>query len=378
MKKYLLLFAAFFFSNSVYAASIYEFDPNHTNITWSANHFGFSNPSGKFTESSGFMIIDEANPQNSSVQITIKTASVQSGFTAFDERLKTKDFLNVEKFPEAKFVSRNVIVQGRTAKVTGDFTLLGVTQTITLNVRLNRIGINSYTQKKTVGFSAKTSFKRSDFFMTFGTPGISDNVKIDIEAEAILSDKQSIEKPAVNSEDVSLIKKNLFDKNAWQIIPKNSAINFATTRDNSPVLGSFKKFNGLISFDSKDISNSAVSIDIDVSSISGSLGDAISILKTSDWFDFAQFPKANFTANSFVKNGNNQFIAKGNLILKGRTVPTDVFFNLGNYTDAGGSVNGYTKIKRSDFGIGNQDARKAGGVQDEVTIKFTINAAKVE
>ncbi|MDX2082373.1 MAG: YceI family protein [Rickettsiales bacterium] len=190
----LIFFSQFFLNNffdkyflqSANAAEIYEFDPLHTNIVWFANHFGFSNPSGKFTKASGKIIIDEANPQNSQVEVVIDINSLQTGLSEFDAHLKNENFFNVEKFPQARFVSKKIIVNGKNAIVSGDFTLLGVTKSIILNVKLNKIGLNNYTQRKTVGFSANTEIKRSDFGMNFGIGGISDKVKISIEVEAFL------------------------------------------------------------------------------------------------------------------------------------------------------------------------------------------------
>ena len=109
--------------------------------------------------------------------------------------MKGKDFLNVEKFPTAKFVSTKVkITKDKRAEVTGDLTLLGVTKSVILDVKLNKIAIHQYTQRKTVGFSAKTSIKRSDFGMTFGIGAVSDEVKLSIESEAVLEEPEKAAK----------------------------------------------------------------------------------------------------------------------------------------------------------------------------------------
>ncbi len=177
-------------SLSAHAAETYNLDPSHTNITWHANHFGFSNPSGKFAKTEGVLTLDEAKPANSKVEVTISTASIVTGIDKFDEHLKSDDFFKVVKFPEAKFVSQKVDLKGRdAAKVTGNLTLLGVTKPITLDVKLNKIGENPINKKKTAGFSASTTIKRSDFGINYALPGVSDEVKIDIESEANLADK---------------------------------------------------------------------------------------------------------------------------------------------------------------------------------------------
>jgi len=186
MKKLLpTALAALLLSLPANAADTYQFDPNHTNINWSANHFGFSNPSGKFNDVSGKLILDEKNPQNSSVDVVIKIASLNTGLSKFDKHLKSADFFNFDKYETAKFTSTSVKVLGKNkAKITGDFTLLGVTKPLTLDVKLNKIGLNQFTQVKTAGFSASGVIKRSEFDMNYGVPGVSDEVKLEIEAEA--------------------------------------------------------------------------------------------------------------------------------------------------------------------------------------------------
>lgn len=173
----------------------FKFDPSHTQIVWSVDHFGFSHPAGKFVDIAGTVTLDEAKPAQSSVEVTIKTAAFISGIDKLDEHMKGKDFLNVEKFPTAKFVSTKVkITKDKRAEVTGELTLLGVTKSVILDVKLNKIAIHQYTQRKTVGFSAKTSIKRSDFGMTFGIGAVSDEVKLSIESEAVLEEPEKATK----------------------------------------------------------------------------------------------------------------------------------------------------------------------------------------
>lgn len=173
----------------------YVFDKYHTNILWFASHFGFSDSEGQFAEFDGSITLDESRPENSSVEITIKTASVLTGILKFDEHLKSKDFFNSEKFPEAKFTSNGIEITGEnTAMVHGDLTLLGKIRPVILDVTLNKIGKNPFTQQKTAGFTAKTTIKRSEFGMTYGLPGVPDEVKIHIETELLLADPPVLDK----------------------------------------------------------------------------------------------------------------------------------------------------------------------------------------
>ena len=186
MKKLALLTAAvLLLAVPAFAADTYQLDPNHTNIIWKAGHFGFSNPDGKFASASGTVTFDQVNPANSKVEVSINTAAVVTGIPKFDEHLRSADFFNVEKFPAATFVSDKVEVTGEnTAKVHGTFTLLGVARPVVLDVRLNQVGENPMSKNPTVGFSATTVIKRSEFGMTYAVPNVTDEVQISIEAEA--------------------------------------------------------------------------------------------------------------------------------------------------------------------------------------------------
>lgn len=168
-------------------AEEYELDPTHTSLTWTADHFGFSHPSGKFTALSGRVMLDEQQPENSHVAITIDTASVLTGIPKFDEHLRSADFFDVKQFGSAAFTSDSVVLSGAdSAKVAGKLTLHGVTRPVTLDVKLNKIGENPVTRRKTAGFTASTRIRRSDFNMNYALPGVADEVKIHIETEAVL------------------------------------------------------------------------------------------------------------------------------------------------------------------------------------------------
>ncbi|EKD74288.1 MAG: hypothetical protein ACD_45C00008G0008 [uncultured bacterium] len=187
MKRILIGFFTLFlcfFSLAVYALETYNLDPNHTYLLWHTSHFGFSEQSGKWP-ASGVLLLDEKNPENSKVNVTVRIEDLATSLAEFDKHLKGKLFLNVEQFPVATFVSDKIVVTGKkTAKVTGMLTLHGVTKSIMLSVKFNKKGINPVNDKETVGFSATTTLKRSDFGMTALLPGVGDDVKIEIEAEA--------------------------------------------------------------------------------------------------------------------------------------------------------------------------------------------------
>ncbi len=168
------------------AADTYSLDASHTAITWHINHFGFSNPSGKFMNVKGTLLLDEENPAASKVNVTIPIETINTGVAKLDEHLKGSEFFDVTSFPNATFISNKVEITGeKTAIVHGDLSLHGITKPVILDVTLNKLAPNMF-KKQTAGFTAKTIIKRSDFGMTTYLPGLGDEVKITIESEANL------------------------------------------------------------------------------------------------------------------------------------------------------------------------------------------------
>jgi polyisoprenoid-binding protein YceI len=369
LKKLPAIFLVFCFANPANAADLYRFDPNHTSINFSANHFGFSNPSGKFTDIEGTLTLDENNPQNSSVEVTIKTAAIVTGLDKFDEHLKSRDFLYVEQFPTAKFVSTAVIPSGKnSAKVQGKLSLLGFTKPVSLDVRLNKTGLNPVNQRKTVGFSATAIIKRSEFGIEFGLPGVSDDVKLIIESEANLVSSYSASPDGMAA--------NINSAGEWKIMPQKSKIEFRAHHQDSFINGSFKRFRGKINFDPNQLQKSQVKIDIDTGSVEISFDEATNTVKSTKWLAVSTFPTATFTAGKFTSFGGKKFRADGQLTIKGNTVPLSIDFVFEEYSKIYARAVGTALIKRSLFEIGDKDPKKANDIKDEVDVIFTINAEK--
>ena len=170
----------------VLAADTYKLDPMHTSIVFHVNHFGFSNPSGKFMNVDGTLILDQQNPAASKVNVTIPIAMIDTDIPKLDEHLKSKEFFDAATYPTATFVSTKVDVTGKdTAIVHGTLTLHGVSKPVDLNVQLNKIGEN-FMKQPTAGFSASATIKRSDFGITTYLPALGDDVRLDIQSEANL------------------------------------------------------------------------------------------------------------------------------------------------------------------------------------------------
>ena len=191
MKNILLAAAILMTATPTFAADTYTIDPNHTAVEWSLSHFGFSNPSGKFYAKEGTLVLDQANPEKSRIEVSFIINDMVTGIPKLDEHLKGADFFDTAKFPTATFKSTKIVRTGdTTAEVTGDLTLHGVTKPVTLRMILNKIGDNMM-KLKTAGFSGITTVKRSDFGMNSFLPGLGDEVSLVIESEATLADVQT-------------------------------------------------------------------------------------------------------------------------------------------------------------------------------------------
>lgn len=167
------------------APATYTVDPTHTFVTFEAKHFGTSTNRGRFDKKSGTVTLD-TEAKTGQVEITLETGSINTGTGPFDGHLKSKDFFNVEAFPQATFKSTKVVFDGdKVGAVVGDLTLLGKTQTVTL--RANNFGCyeNPMLKRQVCGGDFETTIQRADFGMSYGLPFIPNDVRLVIQVEAI-------------------------------------------------------------------------------------------------------------------------------------------------------------------------------------------------
>ncbi len=152
------------------AAETYYTDQGHTEVRFGWNHAGVSMQTGEFTTASGKLVLDPDNVEQSSISVTIDANSHSTGFEALDTHLKSADFLEVETYPEITFESTSVERTGdMTANVTGDLTIHGVTQPVTLETTLTHRGEHpvaamiDYYKGQWVAFSATTEIDHQAF-----------------------------------------------------------------------------------------------------------------------------------------------------------------------------------------------------------------------
>jgi polyisoprenoid-binding protein YceI len=166
------------------AAETYHLEKTHVDLLFSIDHAGFTEKHGSFRELDATLTYDAQKPANSQLNVTVDTASVDTGFPARDTDLKREKFLDVVKYPQMRFVSTKVTVEAdQTLRIDGQLTLHGVTKPLTLHAKLNKAAPNPFDKRPTLGFSATGSLKRSDFGVSTYLPMIGDVVTLTIDAE---------------------------------------------------------------------------------------------------------------------------------------------------------------------------------------------------
>lgn len=167
--------------------AVYKVDADHSGVSFSIRHF-VSNVSGRFRDFDGVIKYDRANPAASSVEFTVKAASIDTTNNDRDEHLRSKDFFEVQKFPTLTFTSTQVVAKdGTTLEVTGNLTLHGVTRPVTFPVSL--LGTVKTPRGEKAGFEASFKIDRKEYGILWNNvldsgPVLGDEVKINIEIEA--------------------------------------------------------------------------------------------------------------------------------------------------------------------------------------------------
>lgn len=170
-----------------FAAEKYDIDANHTAVTFHWNHFGFSNPVGRLEKISGDLMLDTADLTKSSVSITLPLDGLHTGVEKLDAHLKTDEFFDAAKYPNITFTSTKVEKAGTDAlKIIGDLTIHGVTKSVVLNTKINKIGDNPMMKMASAGFDADIVVKRSDFGVTKYVPMVSDEIPVHITLDSHL------------------------------------------------------------------------------------------------------------------------------------------------------------------------------------------------
>ena len=175
-------------AGSTLAADALKIDRAHSHVNFEIRHL-VSTVTGSFKDFGGNIQFDKANPAASSVDFSIKTASIDTGAESRDKHLQSPDFFDAEKNPEITFKSKKIAKKsGDTYDVTGDFTMHGVTKEITIPV--SYLGSVKGQRGETFGFKTNFTVNRKDYGVAWnreleaGTWLLGDDVEVRISLEA--------------------------------------------------------------------------------------------------------------------------------------------------------------------------------------------------
>ena len=166
------------------ATGTYNIDKPHTDISFTVTHLAITKVHGRFNDFDGTVKVDGKKPENSSVEFAIKAASIDTGNAQRDTHLKSKDFFDVEKFPEITFKSTRVAKKGSGYVAAGTLTMHGVSKPVALpfTVAGPIKGIEGGTH---LGVSTALDVKRSEFGVSAYPGAVGDVVSISIELDLL-------------------------------------------------------------------------------------------------------------------------------------------------------------------------------------------------
>jgi len=179
----------------------WKFDPMHTQVEFSAKHLGMMTVRGHFAEviATGQLYPDQ--PERSSFDVTINTASIRTHNEQRDNDLRSSTFLEVQKYPTVTFKSTKIEQKSPDrGTLTGDLTIKGVTKPVTLNV-VKYGEFNDPRMGHRIGYAAETRINRKDFGMEFdamldGKFIVSHEIQINIEGELVEAEEKEAARSA--------------------------------------------------------------------------------------------------------------------------------------------------------------------------------------
>ena len=169
----------------------YAIDPSHSRIGFVARHAMVTKVRGSFNEFDGTGYFDADDPTRSSLQVTIKAASIDTRNADRDGHLRGNDFFDMEKYPEIRFASTKVeVVDAESYRVTGDLTVKGVTKPVTVDFELAGSAVDPFGNQR-IGLEGTTTINRKDFGVSWnaaleaGGVLVGEKVALEFEVSAI-------------------------------------------------------------------------------------------------------------------------------------------------------------------------------------------------
>lgn len=162
----------------------FQVDKVHSSTIFGIKHLGVGYTYGRFNTISGQFMIDPKNPAGGTVEITIKTESIDTGDEGRDKHLRGSDFFNVKVFPDATFKSTSLKSDGEAIEMTGDLTIHGVTKKITVPVEFVGEGADPWGNHR-AGFHTEFTINRSDFGIAYMPEGLGEEVRMIVAIEGV-------------------------------------------------------------------------------------------------------------------------------------------------------------------------------------------------
>ena len=169
----------------------WKIDPAHSEINFTVRHMMISNVRGRFERFDGVVNFDEANPANTTVDVTIEAGSISTREPQRDGHLRSPDFLSADQYPHLTFKSTRVeVLDPQHARLHGDLTIREVTRPVVLQVEYSGTSKSPW-GATSAGFTASTKISRKDWDLTWNvaleTGGwlVGDEIKIDLEMEIV-------------------------------------------------------------------------------------------------------------------------------------------------------------------------------------------------
>jgi polyisoprenoid-binding protein YceI len=172
------------------AAGRWQIDPGHTEVAFIGRHFMLTKVRGRFTGVTGAIVVAE-EPGESTAEVIIDMASVESGSQARDDHLRSADFFDAARHPTATFRGRAARWQGTRGLLAGELTIRGLTRPVTLQAGYLGHVADPWGGQRAI-FTAEGTLNREDWGLTWNMPLdgggllVSKDIRIEIEAEAVL------------------------------------------------------------------------------------------------------------------------------------------------------------------------------------------------
>lgn len=168
----------------------YTLDPSHSEVGFTTRHAMVTKVRGAFSDFSGTATIDGANPADSTLEVVVQAASLDTRNADRDAHVRSEDFFDVEQYPTITFRGTDFAISGDTVEVSGDLRIKDVTKSVTIPFDFNGSATDPFGNER-IGFDGSTSINRKDFGMEFnavlggGELLVSNKIKIELELELV-------------------------------------------------------------------------------------------------------------------------------------------------------------------------------------------------